>query len=226
MTPAAELLTLLRECQAYLLEHDHEFPDENPTCKGCQLQERIAAAVPPPSGQKADAGYCEHPDCKDLRRPAFATSPGIGKICEHHTLLCIAAGSPYERIVPGTAPSSGGLVERLRAMKSGHVDCDDCWYSCAILTCDDKRKSDKCDCGADATNAVLEEAATALAGEGCDAARLNSLEKMRASVYASFDNGRVMHWVVVDETKRERKGNVANTLRDAIEAARRGEGAT
>jgi hypothetical protein len=36
-----------------------------------------------------------------------------------------------------------------------HLDCEDCWYSCAILTCDDNRKSDVCDCGADATNAAL-----------------------------------------------------------------------
>ena len=34
---------LLRDVQSYLLEHDHEFLDENPDCAGCQLQERIAA---------------------------------------------------------------------------------------------------------------------------------------------------------------------------------------
>jgi hypothetical protein len=35
-----------------------------------------------------------------------------------------------------------------------HYDCEDCWYSCATICCDEHRKSDKCDCGADEENAV------------------------------------------------------------------------
>ncbi len=31
---------------------------------------------------------------------------------------------------------------------TSHYDCEDCWYSCATLICDDRRKSDECDCGA------------------------------------------------------------------------------
>ena len=37
--------------------------------------------------------------------------------------------------------------------KVPHYECDDCWYSCAILTCDEHRRDDKCDCGADEVNA-------------------------------------------------------------------------
>lgn len=33
-----------------------------------------------------------------------------------------------------------------------HYECEDCWYSCALLTCDDHRKGSKCDCGADEQN--------------------------------------------------------------------------
>ena len=39
-------------------------------------------------------------------------------------------------------------LEWLRA-PADHYDCEDCWYSCATLTCDDHRRSDVCDCGAD-----------------------------------------------------------------------------
>jgi len=42
---AREAEKLLRVVQGYLLEHDHEFPDENPACIGCQLQERIAVML-------------------------------------------------------------------------------------------------------------------------------------------------------------------------------------
>jgi hypothetical protein len=58
-----------------------------------------------------------------------------------------------------------------------------------------------------------------------DAERLDALEKMRATVYASFDpeSARLMHWVVVDEfqakTHAARKGCVAKSLRAAIDAA-------
>ena len=38
--------------------------------------------------------------------------------------------------------------------KTSHNDCEDCWYSCATLTCDDRRKNDVCDCGADRENEI------------------------------------------------------------------------
>lgn len=33
-----------------------------------------------------------------------------------------------------------------------HYECEDCWYSCATICCDEGRRSEKCDCGADAEN--------------------------------------------------------------------------
>jgi len=36
---------------------------------------------------------------------------------------------------------------------SPHDECEDCWYSCATLTCDERRRSTECDCGADARTA-------------------------------------------------------------------------
>jgi hypothetical protein len=58
-----------------------------------------------------------------------------------------------------------------------HYDCEDRWYSCATLTCDEERQSALCDCGADETNtikAALREflsPSPALSGEARDAAR-------------------------------------------------------
>jgi len=43
-------------------------------------------------------------------------------------------------------------IEYLRETQ-GHYDCEDCWYSCATLTCDEHRRSKTCDCGAEETNA-------------------------------------------------------------------------
>ena len=48
------------------------------------------------------------------------------------------------------------LIEELKR-HSYHHESEDCWYSCATLTCDDRRKSDKCDCGADRVIALLEK---------------------------------------------------------------------
>lgn len=36
--------------------------------------------------------------------------------------------------------------------EASHYDCEDCWYSCATITCDEHRKSETCDCGADDEN--------------------------------------------------------------------------
>ena len=44
----------------------------------------------------------------------------------------------------------------LALKRTGHDECEDCWYSCATITCDDKRKSDKCDCGTDHWNAKID----------------------------------------------------------------------
>ena len=55
----------------------------------------------------------------------------------------------------------GALIDELRR-PMGHEDCDDCWYSCATLTCDETRKSDVCDCGRDNLYALHMRAADAL----------------------------------------------------------------
>lgn len=43
-----------------------------------------------------------------------------------------------------------------------HHECEDCWYSCATICCDEHRRSDKCDCGADEQNAKRAEIAAML----------------------------------------------------------------
>ena len=58
--------------------------------------------------------------------------------------------------------SDDELISRLREQHS-HDDVEDCWYSCATLCCDDMRKSDVCDCGADRINALHTEAADRIA---------------------------------------------------------------
>lgn len=49
-----------------------------------------------------------------------------------------------------------------------------------------------------------------------DTERLDWLQAKRATVYRA-DIG--LHWVVVDETKRDRRGVVGDSLRDAIDKA-------
>ena len=53
------------------------------------------------------------------------------------------------------------LIARLMVIVP-HYECSDCWFSCATLTCDDDRASDKCDCGADGLNELHAEAVEAL----------------------------------------------------------------
>ena len=63
---------------------------------------------------------------------------------------------------PQPAPEVAELARRLLASKHDHYECEDCWYSCATICCDESRKSDKCDCGATEENALKDEAASAL----------------------------------------------------------------
>lgn len=69
------------------------------------------------------------------------------------------------------APPKGNSVadtldlERRLLIEESHNDCEDCWYSCALLTCNEHRHGDKCDCGADEQNALRKEAAAALASQ-------------------------------------------------------------
>lgn len=44
--------------------------------------------------------------------------------------------------------------------KMPHYECEDCWYSCATITCDEQRSSTICDCGADQENSIREQIAT------------------------------------------------------------------
>lgn len=53
-----------------------------------------------------------------------------------------------------------------------------------------------------------------------DNERLNWLEAKRATVYRSSTGG--THWVIVDETTRDRRGVLGKDLRDAIDNARTG----
>lgn len=50
-----------------------------------------------------------------------------------------------------------------------------------------------------------------------DSERMNWIESHRATVYRGMEQS---YWVVVDETLRERKGNVQKSLRAAIDEAR------
>lgn len=46
-------------------------------------------------------------------------------------------------------------VRKALGQFTSHHDCEDCWYSCATICCDDRRKSDVCDCGAQIAINVL-----------------------------------------------------------------------
>ena len=66
-----------------------------------------------------------------------------------------------------------GLADELLAAKRQHYECEDCWYSCATICCDDQRHSDKCDCGADEHNALMERAAATLRASPSEADRVS-----------------------------------------------------
>lgn len=44
------------------------------------------------------------------------------------------------------------LGEALELATRSHYECDDCFYSCSTICCDDSRRDRECDCGADAIN--------------------------------------------------------------------------
>ena len=59
------------------------------------------------------------------------------------------------------------LMRRLLIPIPHRVIDEDCWYSCPKSgeCCDESRKDDPCDCGADAENALRQEAAQALSAQ-------------------------------------------------------------
>jgi len=66
---------------------------------------------------------------------------------------------------------------------------------------------------------------TALRESGEDAARLDHIVAKRATVYAASDimTGETHHWVFVDETAKDRRGIIGDTIRQSIDAARESE---
>lgn len=68
------------------------------------------------------------------------------------------------------SPDRAALEAALPVLEKAaeHYDCEDCWYSCATLTCDDGRKSDVCDCRAAAAIPALALVRAALAADLCD----------------------------------------------------------
>lgn len=63
------------------------------------------------------------------------------------TGLRALASSPYVNCLPEEAKA-------WLAKEVPHRDHEDCWYSCATICCDENRRSEKCDCGADEENAM------------------------------------------------------------------------
>lgn len=52
-----------------------------------------------------------------------------------------------------------------------HYECEDCWYSCATITCDEHRRSNECDCGADKENQMRREIAKMLSDAAKESAK-------------------------------------------------------
>jgi hypothetical protein len=59
----------------------------------------------------------------------------------------------YDKAVAWEARARLAVEELQR--HTGHYECEDCWYSCATICCDERRKSDECDCGAHRVSDVL-----------------------------------------------------------------------
>ena len=81
--------------------------------------------------------------------------------CPHCKLWLDFADEVHECSDPPELPAAPArtvevAVEWLERRRRAHYDCEDCWYSCATLTCDEQRRSDKCDCGADTMNAEID----------------------------------------------------------------------
>lgn len=49
------------------------------------------------------------------------------------------------------------LREALEIATRTHYECEDCFYSCSTICCDDNRRDKECDCGADDKNRRISE---------------------------------------------------------------------
>ena len=79
------------------------------------------------------------------------------------------------------------LVRRLRVPVAHRVIEEDCWYSCPKSgeCCDVTRNVDECNCGADAENALRQEAAAALSERAQQPAAMpRSFESMLEEISA------------------------------------------
>lgn len=91
-----------------------------------------------------------------------------------------------------------------------HLDCEDCWYSCATITCNDARKNNHCDCGADRLNSLHEKLATRLSELIADKERLDAMDRFgQKDTEPYFYHG---SWTIEG-------GAEFPTIREAIDAA-------
>ena len=115
----------------------------------------------------------------------------------------------YKREQAMSAAPVSGLQEK------PHFDCEDCWYSCATLTCDDRRYGPVCDCGADEFN-TLQRALQAAERELSETRQRLKESEERSNEYQDrwasllltgrFDDikaGDIQKWR--DEAKRQRE---------------------
>ena len=114
------------------------------------------------------------------------------------------------------------LAEEIENAEQLHYECEDCWYSCATLTCDDRRRSEVCDCGVDKLNVLLVRAAAALRlaaqAEECkrDAERWKFV--YRHCAYYAMDGGYIV------DVHRQGSSSAGHEMEDDIDAALAAEG--
>ena len=74
---------------------------------------------------------------------------------EHLGLANASYWEAYERARADAWEARCRVAVALLQRLTGHYECDDCWYSCSTICCDENRKSDECDCGAQRVADVL-----------------------------------------------------------------------
>jgi len=115
------------------------------------------------------------------------------------------------------------LVELL-GVQHEHRECEDCWYSCALLTCDDDRKGSECDCGANEINALHAKALSHIESQDKRIRELEGALKPFAEFvfgpkYGGHDIG-PMHMVVVHHNAEGEQTGLVVTMQDFANAKR------
>ena len=86
------------------------------------------------------------------------------QLSSDNDLYCTLKSSECDAVLEELNARNNRIAELMAALESlrrtQHRECEDCWYSCPKSEgcCNDDEPSDKCDCGMDRQNAIIDTA--------------------------------------------------------------------